>query len=65
MKTNIVVQSYGLEVTEQEIVNMVKEQWVKEGNFVKDIKTLNLYVKPDERKVYWVINEEYTGEIDI
>lgn len=65
MKINTTIQHYDLEVTDTELVQKVKEAWTKAGNLVKDIKSLNLYIKTDERKVYWVINEEVTGDFEI
>lgn len=65
MKTNIIIQSCGLEISESEMIAKVKEKWVSEGNLVKSIKSLVMYVKPEERKVYYIINDEINGDIDI
>ena len=58
MKTNIIIQSCGLEISEAEMIAKVKEKWVSEGNLVKSIKSLVMYVKLEERKVYYIINDE-------
>ena len=65
MKTNLIVQACGLEISEADIIVKVKEQWIANGNKVKDIKSLTLYVKPEEMKVYYVINDEINGDIII
>lgn len=65
MKTNIIIQSCGLEISEAEMIAKVKEKWVSEGNLVKSIKSLVMYVKLEERKVYYIINDEINGDIDI
>lgn len=65
MKTNIIIQSCGLEISESEMIAKVKEKWVSEGNLVKSIKSLVMYVKLEERKVYYIINDEINGDIDI
>ena len=42
-----------------------KELWVKEGNKVKDMKTLSIYTKPEEQAAYYVINDSVSGKIDL
>lgn len=65
MKTNVIIQTYGLEISESEIIAKIKEKWVAEGNLVKSIKSLVMYVKPEEKKVYYIINDTINGDIDI
>lgn len=65
MKTNVIIQAYGLEISESEIIAKIKEKWVAEGNLVKSIKSLVMYVKPEEKKVYYIINDTINGDIDI
>lgn len=65
MKTNMVVQACGIEVSESEMIAKIKEIWVTDGNKVKDLKSLVIYIKPEERKVYYVINDKVNGEIEI
>ena len=63
MKTSMYVEYQGLQVEEKDIIAKVKELWVNEGNKIKDIKELKLYIKPEEASAYYVINEETTGKI--
>ena len=65
MKTSMYVEYQGLQVEEKEIIAKVKELWVNEGNKIKDIKELKLYIKPEEASAYYVINEETSGKIDL
>lgn len=65
MKTNVIIQAYGLEISESEIIAKIKEKWVAEGNLVKSIKSLVMYAKPEEKKVYYIINDTINGDIDI
>ena len=37
----------------------------KEANGRKAIKTVQVYVKPEENAAYYVINSEFTGKIDL
>ena len=64
-KTNLIIQSCGLEISESEIISKIKENWVSDGKLVQDIKTIDMYVKPEEKKVYYIINDEINGDLDI
>jgi len=65
MKSRFFVQYQGNEFEEKEIITKIKEVWKEEGNKVKDLKELDIYVKPEEGKAYYTINGETRGSIDI
>jgi hypothetical protein len=65
MKTNFVVQSAGMEIKDTDVVAKIKEQWIANGKLVKDIKNLTSYIKPEEKKVYYTINEDFAGCVEI
>ena len=44
---------------------VLKEAWKTLGKNVDEIKTLNVYLKPEEAAAYYVINEETTGKVAI
>ena len=50
-------------------LSSVKEQvvaaYVAEGHRASSIKDLTIYLKPEERKAYYVINGKNTGSIDL
>ena len=46
--------------TEDQIVSMAKKAY---GG--KDIKSLDIYVKPEENKAYYVVNGEATGSVEL
>ena len=47
----------------QEIVNQIKTDWKNEGNKIGDMKTLDIYMKVEEAKVYYVINGSVNKEL--
>ena len=55
MKKTLFVQYDGKQVEEKEIVASVKAAWTEAGNKVGDIKTMEVYVIPEEVAVYYVI----------
>ena len=58
MKVRTFVEYYGKQVEEKEMIARVKKAWTKKG------KRLDLYVKPEEGAVYYVINSEETGAVE-
>lgn len=42
-----------------------KNAWKSAGNLVKDIASLDFYIKPQENKCYFVINEDFSGSLDL
>lgn len=63
MKVSTVVEYYGKQVEEKDMVAAVKKAWTKPGKKVGDIKTMDLYIKPEEGAVYYVINGEDSGAV--
>lgn len=62
----VYVQYLGKEIDKDELVKQVKEIWTAQlKQKAGDMKSLALYVKPEENKVYYVINEDVTGSIDL
>ncbi|WP_448862414.1 DUF6465 family protein [Dorea sp.] len=65
-KTSIYLQYMGKEVSTEEITKKVQDAWVNAtGKSVADIKTLNIYIKPEDAAAYYVINEETTGKVEL
>lgn len=58
------VQYLGKEVAYSDLVNRIKEMWKEQGKRETSLKSLDIYVKPEDFKAYYVINGDITGEID-
>ena len=54
------LQYMGKELSQEDMVAAVKAQWTGE-----EIKTLALYVKPEDQAVYYVVNGEGSGKVDL
>ena len=63
--TEIVLQFNGQEVVVANVEETVKAQYVAEGHRVSSIKSLTVYVKPEEYSAYYVINGKVTGRVDL
>ena len=58
------VEYYGKQVEEKDIIARVKKAWTRSGKKVGDIKEMDLYIKPEEHAVYYVINGTETGAVE-
>ena len=60
---NAIVEHYGRQIEENVIVANVKNAWTASGRKLTDIKSIELYIKPEENAVYYVVNGTETGAI--
>ena len=66
VKETIYLQYLGKEIDKEDIMKKVKDIWTKQlGNKAGDMKTVTLYLKPEDNAVYYVVNSEVTGRVDI
>lgn len=63
-KTSMFVEYQGKQVEDKAILASVKKAWTEAGNKVGDMKTVELYIKPEETAVYYVINGTETGKVE-
>ena len=60
---NVYVQFAGLEISTADLTAKVTEEWVALGHRASSIKSLALYVKPEDMAAYYVINGKESGKI--
>ncbi|OUQ26245.1 hypothetical protein B5E77_09950 [Lachnoclostridium sp. An131] len=60
---NIYVQFAGKEIPTADLVAKATEDWVALGHRASSIKSLDLYVKPEDMAAYYVINGKESGKI--
>ena len=63
LKEQVLLQYQGQEADVSAVAAKVKQAWKDAGNKVSDIAALNIYVKPEEGMIYYVINEKEEGKI--
>ena len=63
MKTNTIIQYEYLEIDEISLIHTIKQIWLNQGKKLKDMKEIQLYIKPAELTAYYVINSAITGSI--
>lgn len=52
----------GDQILSNDLVERIKEAYKNEGHRVSSIKTLRVYVNPEDRKAYYVINDKAEGK---
>lgn len=62
---NVYIQFAGKEVKAEELVEQVKALWTAEGHRASSIKSLEVYVKPEDMAAYYVINGKENGKIEL
>lgn len=65
MKSEVIVQHMGNDISVEKTVDKIIEMYVAEGHYRISIKSLQVYIKPEENAAYYVINHKQNGKIDL
>lgn len=66
MKEAVHIQFGGKSYASEDLIKIAKDVWVYDLNQEeKNFKSVELYVKPEENVVYYVINGEVQGSFNI
>ncbi|MBE5962232.1 MAG: hypothetical protein E7256_12785 [Lachnospiraceae bacterium] len=61
--TSLYVQYLGNEIESSAIIEAVKKAFISKGGAESEIKTLDVYIKPEDNAAYYVINKDETGRV--
>lgn len=59
----VYIQFQNREDVVKDVVDRAKEAYVADGHRVSSIKSLQVYLKPEEAAAYYVINQKYAGKV--
>lgn len=65
IEPEVIIQHAGSETDLGKVIDRIKELYVKEGHYLVSIKSLKVYVKPEENAAYYVINGKNSGKTDL
>lgn len=65
MKSNVYLEYQEKQIKESDIVAQAKALWKTMGNTAASLKSLNLYVKPEDNTVYCVFNDDIEATFNI
>lgn len=47
------------------VVERIRNEYVEQGHRLSSIKSLKVYLKPEDRSAYYVINDKVAGRVDL
>lgn len=65
MVPEIVIQFNGNEGGVKNVVDKITAAYVAEGHRASSIKSMQVYLKPEEYAAYYVVNEKFAGRVDL
>lgn len=65
LKPEVFIQFQGREAVVAEVIEKAKAEFVSAGHRVSTIKSLQVYLKPEENGAYYVINQKFAGKVDL
>ena len=61
----VYIQFHELEITAKEVIEKAKQAYVAEGHRESSIKSIRVYIKPEEKMAYYVINDKVAGGVSL
>jgi|UPI00067858E5 hypothetical protein len=65
MKKEFYIEYFGEQVPEEELIETAKKIWADAGNKPADLKDIKLYLNVEEDAVYYVMNNNFTGNFHV
>lgn len=66
LKSELHIQFSGKSYTEEDLIKIAKDVWKYDlKQKARDLTNIELYVKPEESMVYYVMNKDFTGNFMI
>lgn len=62
-KKNVVIQYQGRERMEQGLFEQIRKDILCQGMKDEEIEEVNIYIKPEESAVFYVVNNKIQGQI--
>lgn len=61
----VCVQFEGREVSVKDVVEKAKQDYIADGHRESSIKSVRVYIKPEDCKAYYVVNDKFAGEMPL
>ena len=62
-KKNVVIQYQGRERSEKNLLDLIYQDMLNQGINEGEIENIDIYVKPEEQAVFYVVNKKIEGQI--
>ncbi len=64
LSTSVVIQYQNLEFSETECIKKATAGFKKDHKGI-ELKSINVYIKPEDHKIYYVANDNQTGYVNL
>lgn len=65
VSTSVYLQYSRQEISLEEIERLIRENYDNAKKGEDQPEDIKIYLKPEDRKAYYVINNDYAGEVDL
>lgn len=65
LKPEVFIQYQGQEAVVEEAIKKATDEYVAAGHRASSIKSLQVYLKPEENAAYYVVNQKAAGKVDL
>ena len=65
MKENVYIEFYGEQILQADVIAEAKKIWKDSGKKAADLKKLEVYIKPEDDRIYYVFNGSDSGSFPI
>lgn len=65
IKENVFIQAFGRETDVRSIMTKAKDAFVAEGRRASEIKSIDVYLKPEDDAAYYVVNDSFTDRVPL
>ena len=65
VEADVYIQYANQEALEKDIVERAKAAYVEEGHKASSIKSIRIYIKPEDNAAYYVINKNSAGRVNL
>lgn len=65
LKPEVFIQFQGREAVVDEAIKKATDEYVAAGHRLSSIKSLQVYLKPEENAAYYVVNQKAAGRVDL
>lgn len=62
---NVYIQYQEMELILQQVTEAIQKEWAAKGNEMSGLKKMDVYIKPEEKKAYYVMNGQENGCIQL
>ena len=64
LNPEVCIQYSNREIFQDDLIEQIKKQYFTDGNLEK-INRLQIYIKPEENKAYYIVNDAIFGNVNL